>query len=230
VDKPAHIGETLTASSLPNELVPRAIPREVAGDHVRNAEDAYALGLWCADGYWWSSSIGISNIDPELVLRFGRFLALSLSSDRLRLRVYQIPGCEPDQRVLGLTSRISVRAACKMKHTAYHLYVNSRPLVRHFFSLADNLQQIPDEYVGAYFAGRFDGDGSWGTTPRIAYSNREEAQLDTRLLSRVRIEKVSVLKYKKANEFCIYFHKSTWLRLRQLIEPYSWKISHQFTL
>jgi hypothetical protein len=202
----------------------------VVGEIVSDVEHAYALGLWCADGYWWSSSIGISNINPELVLRFSGFLSRCLSSDRLRLRIYQVDGSESDPRVLELTSRISIRPACKMKHTAYHLYVNSRPLVRHFLSLEENLQQMPDEYVGAYFAGRFDGDGSWGETPRIAYSSRDEAQQDTRLLGRVRIEPVSVYEYKKANEFCIYFHKSTWTRFRDLIEPYSWKIHHQFTL
>jgi hypothetical protein len=202
----------------------------VADEFVSDAEHAYALGLWCADGYWWSSSIGISNIDPELVVRFSRFLTRRLSPDRLRLRIYQVIGCDPDPRVLQLTSRTSVRPAVKMKHTAYHLYVNSRPLLRHFLLAREKLDQLPVQYVGAYLAGRFDGDGSFGETPRIAYGRREEAQQDTRLLSRVGIEETSVLYYKKANEFCIYVHKSAWQRFEALLESYSWKIPHRFTL
>ncbi len=227
----AHIGETLTADSVPNGSVSRAIPREVAGAaEVSDAEHAYAFGLWCADGYWWSSSIGLSNVDPQLVLRFAGFLSRSWPRERLCLRIYQVTGRDPDPRVLQLTSRISIRPACKMKQTAYHLYVNSRHLVRQFFSIRESLLQLPTEYVGAYLAGRFDGDGSFGTTPRIAYASREEAQQDTRMLSRVGIEETSVLEYKKANEFCIYIHKSAWQRFRDLIDPHSWKICHQFTL
>jgi hypothetical protein len=202
----------------------------VAVEFVSDAEHAYALGLWCADGYWWSSSIGISNIDPELVVRFSRFLVRQLPPERLRLRVYHVIGCDPDPRVLRLTSRISVRPASKMKHTAYHLYVNSRPLVRHFLLARRTLHLLPDEYVGPYFAGRFDGDGSFGDTPRIAYGSRDEAQQDTRLLSRVGIVETSVLYYKKANEFCIYVHKSAWQRFESLLAPYAWKITQRFTL
>src|SRR5262249_27793320 len=149
---------------------------------------------------------------------------------RLRLRVYQVVGSEPDPRVLRLTSRISVRPASKMKHTAYHLYVNSRPFLRQFLANRADLCHLPVEYVGPYLAGRFDGDGSFGDTPRIAYSNREEAQQDTRLLGRAGIKEVSVLYYKKANEFCIYIHKPAWQRFKALLEPYAWKVTHPFTL
>jgi hypothetical protein len=202
----------------------------VVGEIVSDVEHAYALGLWCADGYWWSSSLGISNIDPELVLRFSRFLVRRFSRERLRLRIYQVIGHEPDPRVLQLTSHVSVRPACKMKHTAYHLYVNSRPLVRQFLADRENLDQLPVKYVGAYLAGRFDGDGCFGDTPRIAYTSREEAQQDTRLLGLAGIEETSVLYYKKANEFCIYIHKPAWQRFEALLRPYAWKVAHQFTL
>lgn len=228
-DSPAHIGGTLTAEPFPRVRCSRAIPREVADVSVRDVEHAYAFGLWCADGYWWSSSIGISNVEPELVIRFARFLARVLSPDRLRLRIYQVPGCDPDSRVLELTSKISVRPAHKMKHTAYHLYVNSRPLIRRFFADRENLHQLPVEYVGAYFAGRFDGDGSFGDTPRIAYTTEEEARTDATLLASVGIPETSVLFYKKANEFCIYIHRSAWARFEQLLER-SWKITRRFTL
>lgn len=112
-----------------------AIPREVFDGFVRDAEHAYAIGLWCADGYWWSSSIGISNVEPELVIRFGSYLRTQFPRNRLRLRIYEVDGS--DDRVLALTDRISIRPPSKMKRTAYQLYVNSRPLVRAFFSLRE---------------------------------------------------------------------------------------------
>jgi hypothetical protein len=208
----------------------RAIPREVNDAFVRDAAHAYALGLWCADGYWWSSSIGISNVEPELVLRFGSFLTTELSPDRLRLRIYQVPRSKPDPRVLALTERISIRPASKMKRTAYHLYVNSRPLVRTFFAQRNRLCDLPREYLGSYFAGRFDGDGVLGDTPRIAYTTGEEARVDADLLGRVGVANTSVLYYKKANEYCIYIHRSSYARFQQLIGPHSWKVNRRFTL
>jgi hypothetical protein len=117
-----------------------------------------------------------------------------------------------------------------MKHTAYHLYVNSRPLIRQFLASREKLHQLPVEYVGAYIAGRFDGDGCFGETPRIAYATHEEAQQDTRLLGLVGIKETSVLRYKKANEFCIYIHKPAWQRFTALLEPHACKVAHQFTL
>ena len=47
-----------------------------------------------------------------------------------------------------------------MKRIAYHVYVNSRPLVRRFFRERSRLAQIDNRFVGAYIAGRFDGDGT----------------------------------------------------------------------
>lgn len=197
---------------------------------VRDAEDAYALGLWCADGYWWSSSIGISNVEPELVIRFGRYLSKTLSSERLRLRVYEVVDQGIDEKVLALTDKISIRPASKMKRTAYHLYVNSRPLLRSFRIARAELGGVQTEYLGSYFAGRFDGDGSWGTTPRIAYTTREEALVDQILLSRAGIRESSVLYYRKANEYCIYVKKTDWERFDRLIGADSWKVNRRFTL
>ena len=30
-------------------------------------EGFYILGLWCADSYWWGSSIGLSNTNIDLI-------------------------------------------------------------------------------------------------------------------------------------------------------------------
>lgn len=207
----------------------RAIPREVDDAYVRDAAHAYALGLWCADGYWWSSSIGLSNVEPDLITRFGNYLLEMFPRDRLRVRIYQVEGCEPDESVLSLTDRVSIRPPVKMKRTAYHVYVNSRPLVRRFFSDRDRVSEMPATYIGPYIAGRFDGDGTFGDTPRIAYTTRSEATVDASLMESVGL-KTSVLYYAKANEYCIYIHKVSWKDLEQLLRGHSWKIDRRFTL
>jgi hypothetical protein len=208
----------------------RAIPREVDDAFVRDAADAYALGLWCADGYWWSSSIGISNTDPELVLRFADHLVRITAPERLRLRVYEVVGQPPDPRIVVLCPNVSVRPAFKMKHTAYHLYVNSRSLVRTFFSAREHLGSIPTHHIGPCLAGRFDGDGTFGATPRIAYATETEARLDCVLLARAGVRQTSVLHYKKACEYCIYIKRASLDGFVSLIEPHSLKAARRFTL
>ena len=51
-------------------------------------KDARILGLWYADGYHRTSSIGLSSIDSDLIKDFSEFLAGLLGLNRLRLRVY----------------------------------------------------------------------------------------------------------------------------------------------
>jgi len=209
----------------------RAIPREVFDGFVRDVGHAYALGLWCADGYWWSSSIGISNVEPELVARFGRYLAGVFEPDRVRLRVYLARGAMIDERVASLASTVSVcPPSTKTKRTAYHLYVNSRPLLRQFAQERERLEEIPDEYLGGYFAGRFDGDGTFGTRFRIAYTTAREAVADAALLGKAGLARTSVLRYTKANESVVYVHSADREAFAALIAPYSWKASCRNTL
>jgi hypothetical protein len=191
---------------------------------AKDADEAYALGLWCADGYWWSSSIGLSNVEPDLIEHFGRYLIDNLSSDRLRLRVYRVTGQPPDERLLAMTSRVSLRPAAKMRRTAYHVYVNSRPLLRRFLEARSRIEELPKHLVGPYIAGRFDGDGCLGSTPRIAYTNREEAETDRKLLAKKGVARTSVLHYSKVNEFCVYVHRADLDRFIELIRSRSWKI------
>ena len=49
-----------------------------------NEKDAYILGLFCADSYWWTSSIGLSNTDSELIKIFKRFLRKHFSERRIK--------------------------------------------------------------------------------------------------------------------------------------------------
>jgi hypothetical protein len=94
----------------------------------------------------------------------------------------------------------------------------------------EHLEDLPTGYLGSYLAGRFDGDGSLGTTPRIAYTTRDEAEIDLQLLARAGVTKASVLYYGKANEYCVYIHKAFWNKFLDLIGNFSWKADRRFTL
>ena len=160
--------------------------------------DAYILGLWCADSYWWSSSIGLSNTDAGLIERFRKFLK----------RFF------PDSRI---------------KFNRYHLFVNSRPLLREFIVAKDNLERLDKiKIVWAYFAGRFDGDGSVGkdlrSDCRIVYARRSEAETDRKLLKRVDILKTKIYYYRAARTFCLYISRCQAQKFLNGILPYSLKL------
>jgi hypothetical protein len=142
------------------------------------------------------------------------------------VRIYLVDGHQPDERVVALTERVSIRPAVKMQRTAYHVYVNSRPLLRAFRDAQGRVPQLPIALTGPYFAGRFDGDGAARTERfpgiRIAYSTELEAQQDAQLLDEVDVE-TSVLFYSKANEYCVYVKKSSAERFESLIASHSWK-------
>ena len=93
-------------------------------------EDAYILGLWCADSYWWTSSIGLSNTDPRLIDVFRRFLKRFFPKDRIK----------NNRNHLFVNSRPLLREFLSARNRLSEL--RKRNVVR------------------AYIAGRFDGDGS----------------------------------------------------------------------
>lgn len=163
-------------------------------------------------------------MEPELIVWFGGYLARILSPDRVRVRIYEVPQDPADERVKALTPHRSVRPAKKMRRTAYHVYVNSRPLTRCFFDARTRLDEIPVTLLGPYFAGRFDGDGSWGSTPRIAYTTHQEAQVDRRLLARAGVKHTSALHSRQAREYCVYLHRRDLDAFKGLIGGYSWKV------
>ena len=191
--------------------------------------DAYALGLWCADGYHRSSSIGLSNTNVDLVYWFGAYLASLLGGERLKLRAYVVDGSPIDSRIMGLVSgRVSRCRPFKMKQTAYHIYVNSRPLLRLFRDRRRNISSIPRDRIPSYLAGRFDGDGSVGTSRvpgiRIVYSSRAEADTDAILTNAIGISSPSVYEYSAAREWCVYVPKEHVRFLLQLISPFSLRL------
>jgi len=165
---------------------------------LSNEKDAFILGLWCADCYWWSSSIGLSNTDNDLIDVFRQFLKKSFAEERI-------------------------------KFNRNHIFVNSRPLLREFRNAEDNLEKLEKpEIISAYFAGRFDGDGSVDKNMRndcrIVYSNEKEAKVDQKLLEKIGIKNTKVYHYASAMTYCVYISRYESGKLLEHIKPYSIKL------
>jgi len=175
--------------------------------NFKTKDDAYIVGLWCADGYHRASSIGISNTDPDLIEKFRKFFLKFLSAERLKLRIYH-----PDKFL--------------RRTKAYHLYVNSRPLLRKFRELKNNATKfINGDLILPYMAGRFDGDGSvakdFYRDCRIVYGNLREAQNDLELMLLLGFRKMKIYNYRSAKTYCLYFSRLETNKFLSLIYPYS---------
>lgn len=175
--------------------------------NLKTKEDAYIVGLWCADGYHRTSSIGISNTNTNLVEKFKEFFLKLLPMERLKLRIYQ-----PDK--------------FKRRTKAYHLYVNSRPLLRKFQEFKNNASKfISKDLILPYIAGRFDGDGSvakdFYRDCRIVYGGKEEAEKDLELMRLLGFQKMKIYYYRSAKTFCLYFSRLETNKFLSLIYPYS---------
>jgi len=171
------------------------------------AEDYYILGLWLADGYWRSSSIGLSSSDSRLIGRFRTFLRRIAPNSSLKKRIYQ--------PIIGQ----------KRKKIAEHLYVNNRPLTRLFMSYKEKNFLVPDRFLPAYLAGRIDGDGSVDNKHRsgirIAYGSKSDAERDLGILGR---DNVSLYYYKAANTWVIYLRKNFCDKILAQVQKYSVKL------
>jgi hypothetical protein len=171
-----------------------------------DSETAYIIGLWCADGHHRTSSVGISNVDKDLLEKFEEFFLKFFTSDRLKLDTYEPIG--------------------KRKTKAFHLYVNSRPLLRKFFAMKENvLDFIHGNLISPYFAGRFDGDGSvakdFYQDCRIVYGNYSEAERDKTLLIEAGFNKVKIYHYRSARTFCLYVSRMETNKFLSFIYPFS---------
>ena len=167
--------------------------------------NSYILGLLGADRYLRTSSIGLSNTNLKLHFEFLKYLLKYFNKDRVRIRVYgrYIPSEFKE-------FKISYAKCSKNKQPAYHVYVNSKPLVKEFFYALDNRCLLSSENVFKYFAGRFDGDGCISRSNkycRIVYKTLDELTID-RILLPDNI-KTSVYRYKQANTYCLYFSEKT---------------------
>lgn len=179
-------------------------------DFPKTKEDFYILGLWCADGYHWSSSIGLSNIDRDLIKRFRSFFLGLFSDKRIKLTVYK---------------------EGKRRHVAYKLYVNSRPLLRRFMQFKEDKKRDIKGILqaAAYFAGRFDGDGcisrDLSKDCRISYGSLEDAELDFRLVTkRLGLTKSKIYRYRTSSTYVLYISRREILKFRKLIISMSVKL------
>lgn len=174
---------------------------------------AYVLGLWCADGYHRTSSIGLSNINPQLIQKFLEFLKKTFSDERLRLKVYISDSTPKNYLDFGVQS-ISVLYSKKAKNIAYHLYVNSRGLLREFVKAKQSqIKQFANtEIAWAYIAGRFDGDGTIGKDLkrdlRISYTRKEEAEQDKSILESLGLYKCKVYYYRTSSAYVLYVSRN----------------------
>jgi len=175
--------------------------------NLKTKDDAYIVGLWCADGYHRTSSIGLSNTNVDLIEKFKEFFLRFLDAQRVKLRVYH-----PDK--------------FKRRTKAYHLYVNSRPLLRKFREFKDNAKKyISGDLILPYIAGRFDGDGcvaeDFYRDCRIVYSDENEAENDLVLIKSLGFQKMRIYNYRSAKTYCLYFSRLETNKFLSLIYPYS---------
>lgn len=165
---------------------------------LTNERDSYILGLWCADGYWWSSSIGLSNKDKKLINKFRLFLKEFFPDNRIKF----------NRNHLFVNSRPLKR----------EFYIGKTKI--------RNLQKT--ECIKAYLAGRFDGDGSVDKNLRndcrIVYGNEKEAIIDKRLLQKIGIKRTNIYFYSQAKTFCLYISRYETKNFLKSILPYSLKL------
>ncbi|NAZ14269.1 MAG: hypothetical protein GU359_09055 [Desulfurococcales archaeon] len=177
--------------------------------------DPYLLGLWLADRYWWGSSVGLSNTDERLILRFTRWLLQYYPPERVKLKVYVACSddlykhCSTDlvgHQLLKLIPPENIKFYCNKKLLGVHyiVYVNSRSLKRLINNVARDLLNYITDNALSYLAGRTDGDGSIDFNKirlRIAYSNINEALIDARLIRNIIGTDPKIKYYKKAREY-----------------------------
>lgn len=199
-------------------------------------QGAYILGLWCADGYHRTSSIGLSNKDDELLEKFSLFLLNDFSRDRLKIRAYyplEMKSPKISDKLSVITQNLVYYPSLKARQISCHVYVNSRPLLRIFKSARDKIQQINPKVIIPYIAGRFDGDGSINKIKyrdfRILYGNYKEAERDRRLLKKVGIHKSKIYHYRQARTFCLYVSRYETKDVIELLLPFSTYLQRRLT-
>ena len=174
-------------------------------------KNAYIFGLWCADGYHRSSSIGLTSVDKILIEEFRKFFLEFFPNDRIKMRIYSQDGST------GYVLK-------KSKQNAYQIYVNSRPLLRIFKIARENPKNhLKKSNLSAYFAGRFDGDGSVAENEkndlRITYGYKQEAEKDVDLLRKVGFTP-SVYCYQNSKTYVLYVSRFESHKFLNFIKPY----------
>ncbi len=163
-----------------------------------NEKDAYILGLWCADSYWWASSIGLSNTDENLIKKFRDFLKRFFPEARIKF----------NRNHLFVNSRPLLREFISAKNNLSDLK--------------------DEKVIRAYVAGRFDGDGSIDknlrSDCRIVYGRKNEVETDKEILGRIGVSNTKIYYYKSAKTFCLYISRYETKKFLESIYPYSLKL------
>lgn len=161
-------------------------------------EDAYILGLWCADSYWWGGSVGLSNTDDDLIERFREFFLKIFPKERIKFNRHHL-----------FVNCISLLREFREARKRLIDFTNSK-------------------LIKSYLAGRFDGDGCINKNLRkdcrIVYGNRGEAELDQSLLRRIGITQTKIYYYRTSLTFCLYISRYEAERFVKEIYPHSTKL------
>ena len=194
-----------------------------------NKKRVYILGLWSADGYHRTSSIGLTTIYPNLAIKFQSFLLEKFSKERLKLRIY-LGRRKKVKTDWFFGEKINYCLGSKLKNSAYQIYVNSRPLLRFFRACVNERKELSKIFIPSFFAGRFDGDGSVSKDRkkdlRIAYSKKKETQIDRSLLSKLAFKKIKIYRYKKAGTYVLYISRFSTQSFLEMIQPESLKLQN----
>lgn len=195
-----------------------------------NPSHAYILGLWCADGYHRTSSIGLSNVNEALIEVFTEFLQTLFPMERIKLKIYLNEGITSRTRAFGIKD-IKQLYSAKARQPAYHVYVNSRPLLAEFRSAKLTAKDFNTvEIAYAYLAGRFDGDGTVGKDMRrdlrISYTTKPEAESDKTLLEKFGFSGCKVYYYRTSVAYILYVSRLEAKKFIANILPYSLRLQN----
>lgn len=195
-----------------------------------NPTHAYALGLWCADGYHRTSSIGLTNVNEALIQAFTKFLKVLYPVDRLKLKIYLNDSIVLKIPKYGIKD-IKQLYSAKARQPAYQVYVNSRPLLAEFRSAKSSIKNFGSHSIAyAYLAGRFDGDGTVGKDLRrdlrISYTTQDEAETDKQLLENLGFDLCKVYYYRTSVAYVLYVSRLEAKKFIENILPYSLRLQN----
>ncbi|MFW6122352.1 MAG: hypothetical protein ACOC80_15830 [Petrotogales bacterium] len=204
------------------------------GKKINLLKKSYILGLWCADGYHRTSSVGLTNCNVKLVLKFYKFFENLYSKSRIKMRIYLPKTKNPDLRIVKIVNNnYNECLNFKGNVVAYQVYVNDRKLLNQFKRSRNNRLELKKEKILQYMCGRFDGDGSINNNlrseMRIVYGSLEEAQIDRQLFTKLKLD-TRLYHYKTANTYCVYYTVDSTKKIVKDMKQYSTKIFDKFTL
>ncbi|OGD09080.1 hypothetical protein A2397_00785 [Candidatus Amesbacteria bacterium RIFOXYB1_FULL_44_23] len=198
--KPAHIGEVLISGFIRARIILLKKQDNTEGSTVftfKTSDDYYILGLWLADGYWRTSSIGLTSVTDDLIERFKEFLINNFPERTIKHGKYCV--------------YINMRALVRifMKFKSGDLVIPKKFIPAYFAGRIDG-----DGHV----------DRKHRSGIRIAYGDEFDARRDESLLLAYQENSVSVYRYKTARTWVIYLRKNFLQAILPKLSLYSWKL------